>query len=426
MGGVALTAGIAVGGVALAGYAIYELKEHFEEAAEAGQKTRAAFEGVTERSRRSNDQLRVSNDTLEIELQKLKGVTPNGLALSLDEARLSADELATSLAKDVKELQEVAEKQGVGGFKAFISGQSSTTDIQKYLGGATGAGGFAGKLAADLDKGREALRAATTEQQKNAAQTQLNATLAKDYADAIQYLGAMLADTQKQSGDFYNLSDNTKRTEELQEAIRNLSEERDSISLRAEQEAAKVHLELERAKQEAAHKSEEAVRKSIEVQKQLFEADQALTKAGVDQAKERTREIGVAMEEGLKSWGLAFDAEESFFKAEHSALEESEHAVKEWGKTKPSRKRPPRTSHARAPSSGPPLKIRDRATWAVPRCSACRSSARTPFRWIKAHRLNRTTSPSFARSMRKNRREGGDPEQAHCGGQSSVCGRGHT
>ena len=118
-----------VGGIALAGVFV----KIGEEAAKAlhtlSQIRNVANEGftaITEGAQKNADSLRVTNDRLEQEIAMLEHKPINNIALALDEARLRADDLASSLNKDYEAVKKVIE-QSQSGFlsKLFNKGVDS-------------------------------------------------------------------------------------------------------------------------------------------------------------------------------------------------------------------------------------------------------------------------------------------------------------
>ena len=69
-----------------------------------------SFEALTEGAHKNADALRVTNDRLEAQIAIMEHKPVNNMALALDEARLRADELATSLNKDYDAFKKVIEQ----------------------------------------------------------------------------------------------------------------------------------------------------------------------------------------------------------------------------------------------------------------------------------------------------------------------------
>src|ERR1700722_8148792 len=232
---------VGVAAVAVAGYGLYELKEHFKGLSERAEAAAEPFRKLTLEIRATNDELKLSNDRLEKEKAKLEGHHVNALKIELDEAAVAADKLSGSLRKDMTALDDLLEKQNIGGFKAFLTHQLSTTDVQKELRGQTGAGGFTATINEDLLEGTTAIREATTAKEKDAAQTALNAVLTGDYEQELKKLKEQLETTQRATGASggHGPTD-IKRVEELKAAIVDLSEQQESIKLKATETAEKA------------------------------------------------------------------------------------------------------------------------------------------------------------------------------------------
>jgi hypothetical protein len=217
-----------VGGIALAGVgiAVYEVSKHIREAREEVDKLRAAFRQLNDPLRISNDQLQVANDRLANDIAKLQGHQQNGLKLALDEARLAADKLAESLDHDIAQLHKLVGEQGIGLLHGLLTGSGSTTDINKELGGETGAGGFRARVAALKD----------------------NASILREYNKEIQHFTGLIAQAEKAAaphvqnmpipgapGATYQTStpglNETARLEILRAVVRNLQSEMEHVQL---------------------------------------------------------------------------------------------------------------------------------------------------------------------------------------------------
>ena len=256
--GVAKLAGLGLVAIAAAGFGIYELREHFRGITEAAAAAAAPFRNLRVELEETNDKMQLSNDKLEDEIRKLQGKPSNGLKVALDEAIVSADELAAALDKDIQKLAEAADKANVGGFGAFFKHQASTTDIKELIQGVTGFGGAMQKIKDDTDAGTKAIRATTDAKTQDALRTQLNSKLTDDYADAIGKLTTKLdASQQAQAASPGAFGLNyTKRIEELKGVISDLEAQKNSIQLRqtADSDAqTKEILEKQKAASEQAN-----------------------------------------------------------------------------------------------------------------------------------------------------------------------------
>ena len=153
MGGVALGAGIAIGAVAAAGYAIYKVHEYVVGLREATKEAAGPFRELNNEVQIGNDRLQVTNDKLANEIAKLQNRPQNSLKLALDEATAAAHELGNALDKDLGSFGKLLEEHGVGGLEAFFTHQMSTTALREFLVGKSGFGGFKGQIADAVDAG---------------------------------------------------------------------------------------------------------------------------------------------------------------------------------------------------------------------------------------------------------------------------------
>ncbi len=159
---------------------------------DAKEKIGGAFRDASIGVRTANDELRVTNDRVANTIAKLEGRPQNNLKLALDEAVVSADKLASSLAKDLEAVYKILEENKVGLGTAILSAQRPTGDLSEEAGGRTGKGGFNANVARVAEDGRSAVRAATTEDAKRAAQMEMNIRLTRLYEAEIKKLSAQL------------------------------------------------------------------------------------------------------------------------------------------------------------------------------------------------------------------------------------------
>lgn len=99
-------------------------------AANAGQKIGAAFDQLHFKSQVTIDDLTVQADKIQDNIDKLSGHPSNGLRTALDEAKVSADKLLTSLQSDRKELEALLKEHSVSAFGTLLTGVAGT-GIQK-------------------------------------------------------------------------------------------------------------------------------------------------------------------------------------------------------------------------------------------------------------------------------------------------------
>ena len=161
--------------------------EIFKELRDAPEKMAGAWRSFAGPMKLTNDELAVSLDKVNMEIEKLEGKRRNTLKLMLDEAKVSADKLASSLDKTFRELAKVLEENKPG-WIARTLGEGSTYNARMMAGGFTGTAGIQTKLE---EAGRPAtlkIAQAKTEAESLAAQKELDISQQK-------VLNAELADT---------------------------------------------------------------------------------------------------------------------------------------------------------------------------------------------------------------------------------------
>lgn len=198
--GPVLSAAFPVIGAVLLGKAIVDtgqkVAEFFKDIRNAPEKVKGAFRELEAPLRSTNDELRVANDRLANDIAKLEGRRQNTLKLALDEARAAADKLAESLDKDIAALNKLLKEQEVGLMRRLL-GEAQTKDIREHLGGETGFGGFAARIAGIEDTGNAKIAAAKTVEAQKAARAELDAALKKAYADEISWIDQVIAESDK-------------------------------------------------------------------------------------------------------------------------------------------------------------------------------------------------------------------------------------
>jgi hypothetical protein len=122
-----------VGGIALAGVFVKIGEEAAKAIKEIQQMPQAITNGFRELNQAgltANDTLQLTNDRLRNEIAKLEGKPQNNLAIAIDEARLAADKLATSLDRDNQKIAEMVSQHHIGGLKALFTNRTSTSDVE--------------------------------------------------------------------------------------------------------------------------------------------------------------------------------------------------------------------------------------------------------------------------------------------------------
>ncbi len=220
-----LIGGLAFGGMLVSiGEKVAEFMKKMEQAPE---RIGGAFRELNAPIRSSNDALQVAIDKIQTEIDKLEGKHTNTLALTLDEAKVAADKLADALDRDLDKITKVLKEQNIGFFAGLASGQSTTTDVQKYFGGETGQGGFRGRvnaiteqansdIGAARDLGKQKMPGFDAAAKEKEIRDKANIEIAKEYAEALRFVNAELAKTnQLMVGGAYTLkpsqADNSRR-----------------------------------------------------------------------------------------------------------------------------------------------------------------------------------------------------------------------
>lgn len=268
--------GLGVGTIALAGVGIaaYEITKHLKEAAEMPAKIRQAFAAINEPLQVANDSLAVTNAKLENEIAKLEGKPQNGLKVALLEAQEAADKLAESLQKDLGALDKLLKTQGATRWDQFM-GKAGSGFLSEEIGGATGAGGFIGRINAigqlqgpginrqtaylklydeELAKFQQWLNDANRLQQKREQEL---ASRKREVPNP--YGGAVTIATPDQS----------QNIELLKEGLRNLQLERNRVVLEADNAALTKHKDVLAADAEEAKKHREEVAKQRAFERSL-------------------------------------------------------------------------------------------------------------------------------------------------------------
>jgi hypothetical protein len=109
-----------------------KVAEFFRKAEEAAHKNAAAAGVFTESLVKSNAQLAIGNDKLEIQIAKLNHKPTNNLKLALDEAKLSAIDLIDKLEKATTKERELLDSENAGWF-ARLTGTASNDSVKAGL-----------------------------------------------------------------------------------------------------------------------------------------------------------------------------------------------------------------------------------------------------------------------------------------------------
>ena len=103
--------------------ALYEMGE---KAKNAGSAIAGAFKELDDRQKVTSDDLAITNQKLQDQIDKVSGHPNNGLATAILEAKKAADELLPALQADRKELEALLKEHNVGPFASLLSGVAST------------------------------------------------------------------------------------------------------------------------------------------------------------------------------------------------------------------------------------------------------------------------------------------------------------
>jgi len=213
------------------------ITELFEGAGKGGAVIHAAFADLIQAGRQTNDELQLSNDKLANEIAKIEHKPQNGLKEALDEARVAADKLQQSLAKDLKTIQDIFTANKVGIARQII-GEAGTKDIEERL------RAFQVRIAALTEKGNQGIQAATnvpevggvslfaaetSQALKRAAQTKLNTELTKEYTAEVARLQNLLKSAVAAPGGY--AVDKSARIALLEGEIASLQEQAKGIGL---------------------------------------------------------------------------------------------------------------------------------------------------------------------------------------------------
>ena len=286
---------------------------------------------------KTNDTLRVSNDRLEMSIAKLEKKPANGLKLALDEARVSADNLALSLIKDNDRMTELLQKNGVSRGGGLLSGQASTADVddlQKRYSEASNRIAIAGQEKERQAKSAEEAQAARTKTQNDlyALQSRALSEITGKLQGIDQYQSRGAQDTQSFGGFLRSLGhtnfDQSARKASLQGLYGSIAEQQDSVQLTSssedlekEQKAAQFRHDQLEAQRQAAREAAEERRKEEEFVTRMQKLgvgssrEAGYTRAAQDAKllQESNREVANGADDAIEAIGKSWekDAEEA-------------------------------------------------------------------------------------------------------------------
>ncbi len=187
---------------------------------------------------KNNDSLRVSNDRLAMEIAKLEKKPANGLKLALDEARLSADDLAESLIKDNDRIAELMKKNSVSWLAGAFTGQASTeapeSDAKDYQ-----------KKSDDLAyEGARRQKEAKTAEESRAARVETQNQLYKLQSETLSKISSKIKNLTEDSKDIDIYGNHTSKTNKYNQAqtddykglYTSIANQQDSVGVRSTQQ----------------------------------------------------------------------------------------------------------------------------------------------------------------------------------------------
>lgn len=332
LGPILLKAFPVVGGIAFAGLLIKlgeEVHKFYTDFRDAGAKAAADWRGFFVPLEKSNDELAVSLDKVNIEIAKLEGRRQNTLKLELDEAKVSANELALSLDKTFHNLSTYLDGNKTGIFRQFL-GEGSTYDLRLLAGGKSGVEGAQSQLSDANKKGYELVARARTEEELKNALTQkdilLHSVLNKQLEDAntlldrynkasqpvaprpVKTISGATVYTEGGPG-----QDMAKAIEQTKQYIAVISEEAKRIDEVAAKRAADARLAQVQAANSAAKQERPLQRMTDELTAHVAESVAKLRAAGQDEA-------GKAIAKGMAEAIRAVETVNEGLRRQHQAL----------------------------------------------------------------------------------------------------------
>lgn len=236
----------------------------------------------------SNDELRLSNDRIGDTIAKLEHKPRNLLAEALDEARVEADKLASSLAKDIDGVEKLIKANSVGWLPRLLAGREGTGDIEKEF------TGYQHRTSDINYAGQAAVHAATNPAQAKKAQDDWDMALALGRAEEQKKIRDWIAQAEAPhiagKGTIFAQNDNPAeragRLAVLKGIDANLMEQGDAASLRSQAAILKGQLPGAQSAAAAATKQAAAEERMAEREKRTKEE---LAKAyfGDEQTPER-------------------------------------------------------------------------------------------------------------------------------------------
>jgi hypothetical protein len=117
--------GLVAGGM-IVGKLIADVSKFVETAQKMPKALSDGFAALHLQAQSSNDALKLVNDQLQNNIDKLQGKPQNNLAIAIDEARIKADDLAKSLENDMTKVKALLEQNKLGVLDGLLTGQGRT------------------------------------------------------------------------------------------------------------------------------------------------------------------------------------------------------------------------------------------------------------------------------------------------------------
>jgi len=281
-----------------------EVYNFYKEMRDAPEKMAGAWRALGAPLQLANDQMLVSIDRVQQEIAKLEGRRQSTLKLSIDEARVAADQLADSLDKDLQALHRFLDENDSNVFKKLWSGEQLGSDwgsdpLTKQIGGFTGAGGFNGEKSEILQRGNEALAKATTLKERDAAQTKTNIELLDAYDKQLKLVNTeLIRRYENRMGgplpipkDEYDITGKEgPEVERAKVVLDQLNRERTSIVLKGQQRDNDAAKEAAKAAHDNARLERPFENKLAELKVQAEAAQARMAAAGMNEASRMVAE----------------------------------------------------------------------------------------------------------------------------------------
>lgn len=239
-----------------------------------------AFTDLNRKMQESNDELAVTNDKLADTIAKYEHRPENNLKLGLDEARVSADKLATSLQNDIKEMVKLLAAEQTSFISRTVFDQASNKSV------GAGAKRFQDRISGLTSQGLDEVRGAKDPAAQAAARAKMNTSYLQAYDSELTTLGVEIAKVNQRQKDFTEQSQGTRPIKDtvtvedqsiLQETLnkykQNLLLQRDAVQLRITNQ----ELELKVGQEKPAKKGPKD--NAAELRMRAFETEMAEEKA---------------------------------------------------------------------------------------------------------------------------------------------------